>query len=105
MGHVEKAGSPAKFDCMMDIANFKTKWHEDKKVWCCENKNVGCSVKYHKGHRVWFSRRFELDETQSQRLQSVSSPAQALAALTACMLAVGAVLIFRRRDPLYLQRH
>merc|ERR1712039_780446 len=105
--HVEKAGSPAKFDCMMDIADFKTKWHEDKKVWCCEKKNIGCSVKYHKGHRVWFSRRFELQSiSQPQKLQSISSIVQVVAgAAAACMLAFGAVLVFRRRSALYSWRH
>jgi len=106
VANVEKQDSDKKFDCLKDLANFKTKWLEDKKVWCCEKKNIGCSVKYHKGHRVWFSRRFEVHAAQSLNMQSMRSSVQVLAGVAAaCMFVAGAGLGFRRRNGMYAERH
>jgi len=104
--HNAKQGTAQKFDCLMDLADFRTKWAEDKKVWCCEHRNVACSVKYHKGHRVWFSRRFEAHGTQSLSMQNMGSSVQVLTGVAAaCMLAVGSVLGIRRRNALRAHWH
>lgn len=107
VGYVVRADKPdserpsSAHNCLMDLADFVTKWPEDKKTWCCDQKGIGCNVKYHKGNRVWFSRKFNDEDKAAQQVQQASHHVQILAGIAAaCFLAVGTVLAFIRRGML-----
>merc|ERR1712087_345862 len=49
-------------DCLKSVEQFELAWADSKKAYCCKKKGIGCQVKLHKGHRVWFAAKYEQEE-------------------------------------------